>query len=95
MMNGKSTARSKIVRSKKIESAENFKGLKLGRRGRMLDYCSPPGAAPAILHSGVELYQSLSSGLWYGAHWAAWGAIHVPVGGSANYHYKPGAWSNH
>ena len=48
-----------IVVSKKIESAEDFKGLKLRSSGTMLDYLQSAGAAPQYI-PGSELYQSLS-----------------------------------
>ncbi|BDY14667.1 MULTISPECIES: TRAP transporter substrate-binding protein [Sulfitobacter] len=78
-----------IVVSKKIESAEDFKGLKLRSSGTMLDYLQSAGAAPQYI-PGSELYQSLSSGVVDGAHWgAAVGAKSMSLWEVCKYHYKP------
>ncbi len=78
-----------IVVSKKIESAEDFKGLKIRSSGTMLDYLQSAGAAPQYI-AGSELYQSLSSGVVDGAHWgAAVGAKSMSLWEVCKYHYKP------
>lgn len=75
--------------SKKIESAEDFKGLKIRSSGSMLDYLAAAGAAPQYI-PGSELYQSLSSGVVDGAHWgAAIGAQSMSLWEVCKYHYKP------
>ena len=78
-----------IVVSKKIESAADFKGLKIRSSGAMLDYLSAAGAAPQYI-PGAELYQALSSGVVDGAHWgAAVGAKSMSLWEVCKYHYKP------
>ena len=78
-----------IVVSKKIESAADFKGLKIRSSGAMLDYLSAAGAAPQYI-PGAELYPALSSGVVDGAHWgAAVGAKSMSLWEVCKYHYKP------
>lgn len=78
-----------MVVSKKIESADDFKGLKIRSSGAMLDYLSAAGAAPQYI-PGAELYQALSSGVVDGAHWgAAVGAKSMSLWEVCQYHYKP------
>ncbi len=78
-----------MVVSKKIESAEDFKGLKIRSSGAMLEYLNAAGAAPQYI-PGSELYQSLSSGVVDGAHWgAAVGAKSMSLWEACKYHYKP------
>lgn len=80
---------TEMVVSKKIESAEDFKGLKIRSSGSMLDYLAAAGAAPQYI-PGSELYQSLSSGVVDGAHWgAAIGAQSMSLWEVCKYHYKP------
>lgn len=80
---------TEIVLSKKLESADDFKGLKLRSSGTMLDYLKAAGAAPQYI-PGSELYQSLSSGVVDGAHWgAAIGAKSMSLWEVCKYHYKP------
>ncbi|WP_239520550.1 TRAP transporter substrate-binding protein DctP [Pseudooceanicola aestuarii] len=78
-----------MVVSKKIESADDFRGLKIRSSGAMLDYLQSAGAAPQYI-PGSELYQSLSSGVVDGAHWgAAVGAQSMSLWEVCKYHYKP------
>lgn len=80
---------TEMVVSKKIESADDFKGLKIRSSGTMLDYLAAAGAAPQYI-PGSELYQSLSSGVVDGAHWgAAIGAKSMSLWEVCKYHYKP------
>jgi len=80
---------TEMVVSKKIESADDFKGLKIRSSGTMLDYLAAAGAAPQFI-PGSELYQSLSSGVVDGAHWgAAIGAQSMSLWEVCKYHYKP------
>ncbi len=80
---------TEMVVSKKIESAEDFQGLKLRSSGTMLDYLSAAGAAPQYI-PGSELYQSLSSGVVDGAHWgAAIGAKSMSLWEVCKYHVRP------
>lgn len=80
---------TEMVLSKKIESAEDFKGLKIRSSGAMLDYLAAAGAAPQFV-PGSELYQALSSGVIDGAHWgAAIGAQSMSLWEVCKYHYKP------
>ncbi|NOR31208.1 MAG: ABC transporter substrate-binding protein [Sulfitobacter sp.] len=80
---------TEMVVSKKIESAADFKGLKIRSSGAMLDYLAAAGAAPQYI-PGSELYQSLSSGVVDGAHWgAAIGAQSMSLWEVCKYHYKP------
>ena len=80
---------TELVVSKKIESAEDFAGIKLRSSGTMLDYLAAAGAAPQYI-PGSELYQSLSSGVVDGAHWgAAIGAKSMSLWEVCKYHYKP------
>jgi len=75
--------------SKKIESAADFRGLKIRSSGSMLDYLAAAGAAPQFV-PGSELYQALSSGVVDGAHWgAAIGAQSMSLWEVCKYHYKP------
>ncbi|MEH6647877.1 TRAP transporter substrate-binding protein DctP [Sulfitobacter sp.] len=75
--------------SKKIESAADFKGLKIRSSGSMLDYLAAAGASPQYI-PGSELYQALSSGVVDGAHWgAAIGAQSMSLWEVCKYHYKP------
>ncbi|MAY86022.1 MAG: ABC transporter substrate-binding protein [Pseudooceanicola sp.] len=79
-----------MVVSKKIESADDFKGLKIRSSGTMQDYLAAAGAAPQYI-PGSELYQSLSSGVVDGAHWgAAIGAKSMSLWEVCKYHVKPG-----
>ena len=78
-----------MVVSKKIESADDFRGLKIRSSGAMLDYLNAAGAAPQYI-PGAELYQALSSGVVDGAHWgAAVGAKSMSLWEVCKYHYKP------
>ncbi|EAQ04752.1 hypothetical extracellular solute-binding protein, family 7 [Pseudooceanicola batsensis HTCC2597] len=80
---------TEFVLSKKIESAEDFQGVKIRSSGTMLDYLKAAGAAPQYI-PGSELYQSLSSGVVDGAHWgAAIGAKSMSLWEVCKYHYKP------
>ena len=80
---------TEMVLSKKIESAADFKGLKIRSSGAMLDYLAAAGAAPQFV-PGSELYQALSSGVVDGAHWgAAIGAQSMSLWEVCKFHYKP------
>ncbi|MFC4670445.1 TRAP transporter substrate-binding protein DctP [Seohaeicola nanhaiensis] len=80
---------TEMVLSKKIESAADFKGLKIRSSGAMLDYLAAAGAAPQFV-PGSELYQALSSGVIDGAHWgAAIGAQSMSLWEVCKFHYKP------
>ncbi len=80
---------TEMVVSKKIESAADFRGLKIRSSGSMLDYLAAAGAAPQFI-PGSELYQALSSGVVDGAHWgAAIGAQSMSLWEVCKYHYKP------
>lgn len=80
---------TEMTLSKKIESAADFRGLKIRSSGSMLDYLAAAGAAPQYI-PGSELYQSLSSGVVDGAHWgAAIGAQSMSLWEVCKYHYKP------
>ncbi|WP_136637319.1 TRAP transporter substrate-binding protein DctP [Pseudooceanicola onchidii] len=80
---------TELVTSKKIETAEDFAGIKLRSSGTLLDYLAAAGAAPQYI-PGSELYQSLSSGVVDGAHWgAAIGAKSMSLWEVCKYHYKP------
>lgn len=75
--------------SRKIESADDFRGLKIRSSGTMLDYLAAAGAAPQYVE-GSELYQAISSGVIDGAHWgAAIGAQSMSLWEVAKFHYKP------
>lgn len=80
---------TEMVVSKNIQSAEDFKGLKIRSSGTMLDYLAAAGAAPQYI-PGSELYQSLASGVVDGAHWgAAIGAQSMSLWEVCKYHCKP------
>lgn len=80
---------TEMVVSKRIDSADDFRGLKIRSSGSMLDYLSAAGAAPQFI-PGSELYQSLSAGVVDGAHWgAAIGAQSMSLWEVCKYHYKP------
>ncbi|WP_375176048.1 TRAP transporter substrate-binding protein DctP [Pseudooceanicola sp.] len=79
---------TEMVASKKIETAEDFSGLKIRSSGTTLDYLKAAGAAPQYI-PGSELYQSLSSGVVDGAHWgAAVGAQSMSLWEVCKYHYR-------
>ncbi|MDJ0930712.1 MAG: TRAP transporter substrate-binding protein DctP [Breoghania sp.] len=74
---------------KKIENADDFRGLNLRSSGTMLDYLARAGAAPQYI-PGSELYQALSFGTVDGAHWgAAVGAKSMSLWEVCKYHVKP------
>ena len=80
---------TEMVLSRKIEKADDFRGLKIRSSGTMLDYLQAAGAAPQYI-PGSELYQALSSGVVDGAHWgAAIGAKSMSLWEVCKYHYKP------
>ncbi|WP_233270461.1 TRAP transporter substrate-binding protein DctP [Chachezhania sediminis] len=80
---------TEMVVSKPINTADDFKGLKIRSSGTMLDYLQAAGAAPQYI-PGSELYQSLSSGVVDGAHWgAAIGAQSMSLWEVCKYHMKP------
>lgn len=80
---------TEMTASKRIESAADFRGLKIRSSGSMLDYLAAAGAAPQFV-PGSELYQALSSGVVDGAHWgAAIGAQSMSLWEVCKYHYKP------
>ncbi|OWU86641.1 ABC transporter substrate-binding protein [Oceanicola sp. 22II-s10i] len=80
---------TEMVVSKRIESADDFRGLKIRSSGTMLDYLAAAGAAPQFI-PGSELYQALSSGVVDGAHWgAAIGAKSMSLWEVCKYHVKP------
>ncbi|PTW54345.1 TRAP-type mannitol/chloroaromatic compound transport system substrate-binding protein [Breoghania corrubedonensis] len=80
---------TELTVSRKIESAADFKGMKLRSSGTMLDYLAKAGAAPQYI-PGSELYQALSSGTVDGAHWgAAVGAKSMSLWEVCKYHVKP------
>ncbi|MBL3702918.1 ABC transporter substrate-binding protein [Sulfitobacter sp. BDSS02] len=79
-----------MVVSKRIESADDFRGLKIRSSGTMIDYLAAAGAAPQYV-PGSELYQALSSGVVDGAHWgAAIGAKSMSLWEVCKFHCKPG-----
>ena len=89
MIRGEKVLPVEMVVSKTIESAEDFKGLKVRSSGTMLDYLQSAGAAPQYI-PGSELYQSLASGVVDGAHWgAAVGANSMSLWEVCKYHVKP------
>ncbi|MGI3168371.1 TRAP transporter substrate-binding protein DctP [Pseudooceanicola sp. C21-150M6] len=78
-----------MVLKKKIESADDFRGVKIRSSGAMLDYLQAAGAAPQFI-PGSEMYQALASGVLDGAHWgAAVGAKSMSLWEVCPYHYKP------
>ncbi|KAA0909811.1 TRAP transporter substrate-binding protein DctP [Aquicoccus porphyridii] len=80
---------TEMTLSKRIESADDFRGLKIRSSGTLLDYLAAAGAAPQFV-PGSELYQALSSGVVDGAHWgAAIGAQSMSLWEVCKYHYKP------
>lgn len=80
---------TELVVSKKINSVEDFRGLKLRSSGTMLDYLSAAGASASYI-AGSELYQALSSGVVDGAHWgAAQGAKSMSLWEVCKHHYRP------
>ena len=80
---------TELVVSKKVESVDDFKGLKLRSSGTMLDYLTAAGASASYI-AGSELYQALSSGVVDGAHWgAAQGAQSMSLWEVCKHHYRP------
>lgn len=80
---------TELVLTKKINSIDDFRSLKLRSAGTMLDYLSAAGASPTQI-AGPEIYQALSTGVVDGAHWgAAIGALSMKFWEVARYHMKP------
>ena len=80
---------TELVVSKKIQSMDDFKSLKLRSAGTLLEYLAAAGASPTFIN-GPELYQSLATGVVDGAHWgAAQGALTMKLWEVARYHMKP------
>ncbi len=80
---------TELVVSKKIQTLDDFKSLKLRSAGTLLDYLAAAGASPTHI-AGPELYQSLATGVVNGAHWgAAQGAMSMKLWEVARYHMKP------
>lgn len=78
-----------ITLTKNIESAADFKGLKIRSSGTIMDFLTLAGAAPQYV-PGSELYQAISSGVVDGAHWgAAQGAQSMSLWEVCKYHIKP------
>jgi TRAP-type mannitol/chloroaromatic compound transport system substrate-binding protein len=80
---------TELILSKRIESADDFRQLKLRSSGAILDYLSAAGASASFI-PGSELYQALASGVVDGAHWgAAVGAKSMSLWEICKYHMKP------
>ena len=80
---------TELVVSKKIQTMDDFKSLKLRSAGTLLDLLAAAGASPTHI-AGPELYQALSTGVVDGAHWgAAQGALTMKLWEVARYHMKP------
>ena len=80
---------TELVVSKKVNSVDDFRGLKLRSSGTMLDYLTAAGASASYI-AGSELYQALSSGVVDGAHWgAAQGAQSMSLWEVCKHHYRP------
>jgi TRAP-type mannitol/chloroaromatic compound transport system substrate-binding protein len=80
---------TELVLSRKINSVDEFKELKLRSSGTMLSYLTAAGASASYI-AGSELYQALSSGVVDGAHWgAAQGAKSMSLWEVAKHHYRP------
>lgn len=78
-----------MTATKKIETAEDFSGLKVRVTGLVAEYLASAGASPQYI-AGAELYQSLSSGVVDAAIWgAAVGAQSMSLWEVCKYHYKP------
>lgn len=80
---------TEMTATRKIESAADFRGLKVRVSGIVAEYLADAGVAPQYI-SGADLYQSLSSGVVDGAIWgAAIGAQSMSLWEVCKYHYKP------
>lgn len=80
---------TEMTATKKIETAEDFRGLKVRVTGLLAEYLATAGITPQYI-SGAELYQSISSGVVDGAIWgAAVGAQSMSLWEVCKYHYKP------
>ena len=80
---------TELVVSKKVQSMDDFKSLKLRSAGTLLEFLGAAGASPTFIN-GPELYQALATGVVDGAHWgAAQGAMSMKLWEVARYHMKP------
>lgn len=81
---------TELVLKKRVESLDDFKGLKLRSSGVLQVFLTSLGAAASYLPGG-EVYPSLASGVIDGAHWgAAQGAYSMKLYDVCKYHLLPG-----